>query len=87
MVSQIPLAHPVVQDLYTNRMQGPQLDQQAVEVLPFLMNCVLNREGSCWVEGDMLKGFGFDGLERRGDPLDVQRSPPKCQILKFRGLR
>jgi len=69
-------------------MQIPELDQQAVEVLPFLINCILNRVGGAtWIEGDMLKGPGFNGLERCGDPLDSQPSPAKLQVLEFRSPR
>jgi len=68
-------------------MQGLKLDQQAIEVLPFLINRILNHESGGWVDGDTLKGFGSDGLERRGDPFDVQRSPPELQIFEFCGLR
>ena len=55
--------------------------------MPFLINRIFNREVGGWLEGDILKGIGFDGSERRGDPLDAQQSPPKRQIFEFCGLR
>jgi len=86
MISEIPLVH-LIDDLYTTRMRGPELDQQAVEILPFLEKRVLNRVGGGWVDGNMLKGFRFHGLERCGDhPRDVQRSPPKRQMFEFCSL-
>jgi len=66
-----------------------ELDQQAVEVPPFLINDLLNRlwEGVKRVDADTLKDFGFDGLERGADPLYARPSLQKLQIFEFCGLR
>ena len=68
-------------------MRGPELDQQAVKVPPFLINGLLNRlwEGAKRVDADTLKTFGFDGLKRRADPLDTRPSLQKPQMFEFRG--
>ena len=65
-------------------MRGPELDQHPFEVLPFLVNSFLNRlrDAESRVDGDMLKAFGFHGLERRGDPLNTQVFSPKLQAFE-----
>ena len=42
-------------------------------------------EGTTQVEGDLLEVFGFDSLQRHGDPLDAQPSQPKRRIFELRG--
>ena len=57
-----------------------------IEVLPFPMIRRVNQlpEGAGkQVDGDPLKLFGFDGLERRDDPPDARPSPPKHHIFEF----
>ena len=51
------------------------------------MNDLPNRvsEDSMAVDSDLLKVFGFDGLEGHGDPLDVWISALKLHIFEFRG--
>jgi len=86
MISQIPLSllrH--VHDPGTNGMGGPELDQQVVEVLPFLINGFRN----CFVvqvDANTSKAFGYDGSERRGDPSDTRLCQRKLHILEFRSL-
>jgi len=54
------------------------------------MNRFLNRahEGvSIGPHGDLFKVLGFDGLERRDDPLDIWPRALKHQVLEFHGSR
>lgn len=85
----LPPLDQFIHDPWTNRVRGPEFEQQVVKVLPFPMNCLVNRAlwgGGQLVDPDQPKVFGFDGSERRGDPLDTHPSPPKYQVLKFCGL-
>ena len=65
------------------------MDQQAVEVLPFLSNCSLDRvfvDNVVWGNGDPFKDFGFSGLEHCDDPLDARIIAPECQVIEFSDL-
>lgn len=61
-----------------------------VEILPPLSNCFPYRvgEGSKRVDSyrDPQEAFGFDGLKRHGDPLDVRHPPKKSHLFEFCGL-
>lgn len=39
------------------------------------------------MDGDLLEVRRFDGLERGGDPLDVQSTIPKRHLFEFLELR
>lgn len=69
-------------------MRGPELDQHAFEVLSFLMNRFLDRLWGVtrWVDSDMFKDFGFDGLECLGDPLNTRAFRPKLQVFETFGF-
>ena len=48
------------------------MDQQTVEVLPFLANRYLNQlHGGRWVNNDLSEVFGLNGWECLRDPLDI----------------
>ena len=69
-------------------MRGPELDQQTVKLLPFLLSGPTNPWGGVKrVDVNTLKPFGFDRLERRADPLDAQPPLQKLQIFEFCGCR
>ena len=56
--------------------------------MPLLMDRFLDRahEGiAIWPHSDLFKVFGFDGSERRDDPLDIRSRALKHQALEFRG--
>ena len=38
------------------------------------------------MDGNLLKVYGFDGLERRDNPVDIRSSAQKYQTFEFRGL-
>jgi hypothetical protein len=63
------------------------LDQQALEVLPLPANRILDPifKGTKWLDGDLLKLFGFDGLEHRGDPLGGLPFAPELHVFEFPG--
>jgi len=67
----LPFLVPPIQEPRADRMRSPELDQQAVEVLPFLTNRCACEGGSVRVDGDLLEAFGLDGLERHDDPLEA----------------
>ena len=69
-------------------MGGTELDQQAVEVLPFRINPFTNSllEEVRRVDVDALNTPGFDGLECHGDPPDTRLYPPKRDTFEFRDL-
>ena len=85
----LPSLVRVVHDLWANRVCSPESDQQVVKVLPFLMIRPIDHfsegEGT-QLDGDPLKFFRSNGLERHGDPPHARPSPPKHQILEFCGL-
>ena len=64
------------------------MDQQAVEVPPFLTNRFLDRfwEGVKRVDGDISNEFRFGSLERCCDPLDTGPYPQKYQALSLVAL-
>jgi len=69
-------------------MRSPELDKQAVQVLPLLGNPFCNRASECassGLNGDSSKVLGFDGLERRDDPLHVWPPTSKYHVFEFRG--
>ena len=69
-------------------MRGTELDQQAVEVLPFRINRFTNslREDVQRVDVDTFNTLRFDGSECPGDPSDIGLSPLKCDMFELRGL-
>ena len=75
-------------NFWTNRVGGPELDQQAIEILPPQTNSFLNRicKVTTWVDGDLLKVFRLRSLERHRDPLDIRPSEPKRQVFELCGL-
>jgi hypothetical protein len=79
------MAH--VRNRWGNRTRGPQLDQQAVEFVPF------PEMPFCWSEEDVVKEdvdslevVGLDGSETRDDPLHVRSAPLKFHLFEIRGL-
>jgi len=70
-ISPSPLIH--IFDPWANRVGGPETNQDVVEVLPFVINHLLNRllEAAGRVDVDMSNGLGFDRLENGGNPLDT----------------
>ena len=66
-------------------MRGPELDKQAVDVLPFRINRFTDslREDVRRADVDTFNTLRFDGLECHGDPLDTGRSPLKVMYLSF----
>lgn len=69
-------------------MRGPEFDQQAVKVLPLLINSFLDLfwEGGNRADGDMLEVSGSDGSECCSDPLNAQFLPRKLQMFEFGGF-
>ena len=72
-------------------MRGPQLNNQVIKVLPFLMNRFLDqivKVGNC-ADGDLLKVFlscSFGSFEGHDDPSNVWPSQPKLHVFEFRSL-
>ena len=73
--------------MWTNRVGGPELEQQTFEVLPFPMNLFSDRlwEGVWRANADKLNPFGFDSFECRDDPLSARLCLHKLQMFKFCG--
>ena len=74
-------------DPWASRIGGPEINQQTVEVLPFLINCFIDGlpGGVKRVDVDTSNALGFDGLNYGGNPLDTRGSPQKAQTFEFRG--
>ena len=83
-------------ELWANRMRLPELDQEVIQVRPFLRShfCIGFYDAGEDPEVGMVVGhmdrdlaeipmFGCDGLECHGDPFNLPRSGPKNQILKL----
>ena len=91
MISHIPLSPSrLIHDLWTDRMRGPKLDQQVVEVIPLLTNWArihinVREDVRIGPQGDPLEVLGFDGLERLGNPLDAWPCALERQVFEFRG--
>jgi len=70
-------------------MRSPELDQQAVQVMPLLANrfpkfvCQGVVIGS---RGDLLKALGFDGSESLGYPSYARPHAQKHQLFEFLAL-
>ena len=89
MISHILPSLVRVHEARTNRMRGPESDQQAVQIQPFLTNHFLDRVfggNSVQADGDPSKVFGLNGLERRDDRVNPRSSTQKHQTFEFRGL-
>ena len=87
IISHIPSRPHLIRDLRTDRMGGPESDQQAVQVMPLVTDQSLEpvRLGAVvGLQGDLLKVLGFDGLERFGDPPHARLRAQKLQSFEFR---
>ena len=72
-------------------MRLPELDQEAIEVRPFLRPHFykefpgVGKELVRYMNRDLAKipMLGFDGSECHGNPFNVARSGPESRVLEF----
>ena len=69
-------------------MGNRKLDQQPVQIMPLLtvqLRNLARKAVGIGPHGYLFKVFGFDSLERLGDPLYIWPSTLEHQLFEFRG--